>query len=40
LPDGWISFHSIEIAQTLGRGLALLEDKEKLKRWLRKHNSA
>ncbi len=40
LLDGWISSHSIEIAQTLARGLALFEDKEKLKRWLRKPNRA
>jgi len=40
LLDGWISSHSIEIAQTIARGLALFEDREKLKRWLRKPNRA
>jgi putative toxin-antitoxin system antitoxin component (TIGR02293 family) len=38
--DGWISSHSIEIAQTIARGLALFEDREKLKRWLNKPNRA
>lgn len=38
--DGWISSHAIEIAQTIARGLSLFEDKEKLKRWLRKPNRA
>jgi putative toxin-antitoxin system antitoxin component (TIGR02293 family) len=40
LLDGWISSHSIEIAQTIARGLALFEDKNKLNRWLRKPNRA
>jgi putative toxin-antitoxin system antitoxin component (TIGR02293 family) len=40
LLDGWISSHSIEIAQTIARGLALFEDREKLKRWLQKPNRA
>ncbi len=40
LLDGWISSHSIEIAQTIARGLSLFEDREKLKRWLRKPNRA
>ena len=38
--DGWISSHSIEIAQTIARGLSLFEDREKLKRWLQKPNRA
>jgi putative toxin-antitoxin system antitoxin component (TIGR02293 family) len=40
LLDGWISSHSIEIAQTIARGLALFEDKDKLNRWLQKPNRA
>jgi putative toxin-antitoxin system antitoxin component (TIGR02293 family) len=40
LLDGWISSHSIEIAQTLARGLTLFEDEAKLNRWLHKPNKA
>lgn len=40
LLDGWISSHSIEIAQTIAHGLDLFGDREKLKRWLRKPNRA
>lgn len=40
LMDGWISSHSIEIAQTIARGLSLFEDEAKLNRWLHKPNKA
>jgi len=40
LLDGWISSHSIEIAQTVARGLSLFEDEAKLNRWLHKPNKA
>lgn len=40
LLDTLVSSLSIEIAQTVARGLALFEDPDKLNRWLQKENSA
>jgi putative toxin-antitoxin system antitoxin component (TIGR02293 family) len=40
LLDGWISSHSIEIANTVARGLSLFEDVGKFNSWLQKPNKA